>query len=371
MTEATRWRVDVLVDDVTAGGRTRAWTRLRTPDGTTLVGVGEAPRGPADTGDTLAVSHALSDLTRQLSSAGSPGGQRPPPRRWLAELAGYLGGGLLFGGAVLLVATSWADLPRPGRIALLAVATAGLLVAGSLVAGRPLPRRQPTARFRLAGVLLALAAGTTALTAGTIADTDEAFWAATAGFVVAALGYLAVRSVSGVLTSAVFSAMTVGVFLGEVLDAGAVPLGVGLVVLGLAWNTLDAWGVLTPRHTGFAVGAAIALIGAQQPLGEPGHVGWAYGLTFGVALIWLTDYLWHRSPVLLIAGILGLTIAIPQAIWDWTDGAVGGALIALIAGAVLLTASGIGLRVGRPPWHRNDRAEPHTPANHGITRGGH
>lgn len=142
MTEAPGWHVDVLVDDVTTGEQTRARARLRTPDGTTLVGVGEAPRGPAGDGGALAVSHALSDLTSQLSPAASDRRPRPALRRRLAELAGYAGGGLMFGGAALLVATSWTELARPGRIALLNVATAGRTgtVAGPGDAGRRTPR---------------------------------------------------------------------------------------------------------------------------------------------------------------------------------------------------------------------------------------
>ncbi len=186
----------------------------------------------------------------------------------------------------------------------------------------------------------------------------------------ATLGYLVVRSAIGILVSAVFSGMAVGMFVGEVLDAGSVALGVALVVVGLTWNVLDASGSLTPPGPGFAVGAAVALVGAQQPLGEPGGAAWAYGLTFVVALVWLTGNLWHRSPVLLVAGIVGLTIAIPQAIWDWADGAVGGALIALIAGAVLLIASAFGLRIGGPRWQRNRQNPAASRAHHRIIPGG-
>ncbi|MFC7615185.1 hypothetical protein ACFQV2_18380 [Actinokineospora soli] len=42
-----------------------------------------------------------------------------------------------------------------------------------------------------------------------------------------------------------------------------------------------------------------------------------------------------------------MTVAAPEAIWDWTDGAVGGAAAALVAGAVLLVASWLSLRVRR------------------------
>jgi hypothetical protein len=39
---------------------------------------------------------------------------------------------------------------------------------------------------------------------------------------------------------------------------------------------------------------------------------------------------------------------VPEAIWDWTAGAVNGAVLVLVAGAVLLLAGGLGLRIHRP-----------------------
>ena len=54
-------------------------------------------------------------------------------------------------------------------------------------------------------------------------------------------------------------------------------------------------------------------------------------------------YQWQRRWVFLVTGVLGITIAAPEAIWDWTDGAVSGALLMLIVGLVLLAASGVGI----------------------------
>lgn len=337
------WRVDIVIDE--RGGGTRAEARLRGRDDTALAGAGLAPHVPA--GDELAVASALSDLAGQLRQAPEGGRADHPWRRRLTEVAGYVGGGLMLGGAALLVATSWAELSRPARITLLVAVSVTLLVAGTLVAGRALFRRRAadSVRSRLAGVLYALAAGTTALTAGTATRAYEVFWGALAGLAVAVLGYLAVRSVAGVLASAVLSAVVVGQLVAEVLGAGPVVLGAGLVLLGLAWAALTASGVLAQQVTGYSAGTVIALVGAQQPLGEPGAAAWAYGATFCVALVWLAGYFWLRSVVLLCAGILGLTIAVPEAVWDWTDGSAGGAVIALVAGAVLLTMSGVGIRL--------------------------
>lgn len=176
----------------------------------------------------------------------------------------------------------------------------------------------------------------------------------------AVLGCVAVRSLAGMLMAALLSMVVAGQLLGEVTDPGVLGRATGFILLGLIWAALAAASVLAQRQTGFGVGALlIALMGAQQPLGEPGWAAWGYGLTFGIALLWLAGYFWLRYPVLLGAGVVGITIAIPEAIWDWTDGAVGGAVVALIAGAVLLAASAIGLRLSTRS--KREHHEPSSP----------
>ncbi len=63
--------------------------------------------------------------------------------------------------------------------------------------------------------------------------------------------------------------------------------------------------------------------------------------------------------ILLLAGVAGISIAVPEAVWDLTDGAGGAATVLLVTGAALLTASAAGIRVrrhrppaGRPPTVR-------------------
>ena len=115
------------------------------------------------------------------------------------------------------------------------------------------------------------------------------------------------------------------------MNVGLAVLGVGLLVVGL---TLA--GVLRQRLIGLGLGAGLALFGAQQPLGESGVAPLAYLLTFALAVGALLLYQRVRTWMLLVAGVVGVTLAVPQAIWDVTNGAVGGAAI-LQAG--LLSAS--------------------------------
>jgi hypothetical protein len=96
-------------------------------------------------------------------------------------------------------------------------------------------------------------------------------------------------------------------------------------------------------------------MGAQQPLADAGVRGWAYGLTFGVAFGCFALYRWQRETVLLVAGVVGVAIAAPEAVWDWTGGAVGGAVILLVAGGALVGASAVGLGLWRARPDRDKR----------------
>lgn len=361
------WTVDIQVDG--DGDRVHATARLHGRGDNVLVGVGQADGGSVRTGEDVAAARALTDLARRLARSGS--GDRPdgaavvsePRSAWprLAETAGYLGGGLVLGGAALLVAGTWPELSRSVRIALLAGVSVALLLAATLLAGRPagrVPRREVSvARSRLAGALFAVAAVPTGLTVATVADAHELFWACAAGLVVALVGYVSVHSLAALLTCSAASLITVDQVVGEVFDTGEFGRTVAFLLLGTFWTALAATAVLAHRRTAYAVGTIIAFLGAQQPLAVPGSAPWAYFLTFGLAMLWLAGHLWRRSSVLLAAAVVGVTVAVPEAIWDWTDGAIGGAVVALIAGAVLLASSTLSLRVRRGqgtgrPWSR-------------------
>jgi hypothetical protein len=140
------------------------------------------------------------DAVRAALGGAGVGPPATPLAHRLAEVLGYLGGGLMLGGAALLVATSWQELSRPGRIVLLLTVSAALVVAGVLIAGGPRALRAPAAhpaRLRVTEVLFALAAGTCALTAGTVATSNQVLWGAAVGLGVAVAGYLVVPSILG------------------------------------------------------------------------------------------------------------------------------------------------------------------------------
>jgi hypothetical protein len=255
----------------------------------------------------------------------------PPLRRRIAEVVGYVGGALLVAGAALVVGTSWGSLSHEAQVALLIGVT--VVLAGGAVA----------LRNRVTGVLLALAAVTGGLAASAAFDTHPALAGGIAGLVLAIVGYAAwpsgfVPPAAGIAGGA----MVIGLV--DLVGASVTWIGVGLVLLGVVGAALVMTGALRHRAVGAGVSAALALIGAQFPE----HAFVAYSTTLVVALVCFGCYLADRMPVLLVGGVIGVTVAVPEAVWDWTRGAVNAAVLVLIAGAVLLLAGGVGLRIHRP-----------------------
>ena len=55
-----------------------------------------------------------------------------------------------------------------------------------------------------------------------------------------------------------------------------------------------------------------------------------------------------------------MALAAPEAVWVWTDGAAGGAVILLVAGAALIGASALSLRLAK--LGKNDELGKTSPA---------
>jgi hypothetical protein len=281
-----------------------------------------------------------------LDAAGRRGG----PAGWLVEVAGYVGGGLMLGGVAVFLTASWDELSQAARSGLLAVFALAFALGGVLVAGGPqrVGRRAPhpgTARRRVVGVLFGLAALPAALAIGVAVDSYAGLSGALGGFAVALLGLLLVPTAAGLVVTAAMSVAAVALFGDEMLHATPLGSGLLLIALGLAWTVVACLNLVPARPLGLVVGTGVALVGAQLPLGAEGTVPWAYTLTSGLAFGFVLGYRWQRSVVLLVAGVLGVTVAVPEAVIDWTDGALGGSVVLLLAGGVLVAASALGLAI--------------------------
>lgn len=275
----------------------------------------------------------------------------PVRRGGLWEVLGYVGGALVLGGAALLVGLSWEDLTRSARVTLLLAATAVLVVAGTVIAGGPrgvmsLAGGGASAKARVVAVLLALASCTAAMATGSALESfGGAALAATAvGLLVAVAGFLLLPSKLGVFVSGAFSVGVVLAAAEEWFDSSTLVITIGLIALGAVWVTLALLRTRVDEAFGLVFGAVIALIGAQWPMSTE-HLWWGYGTTVVIAALCFAGYVWLRIAALLVPGVIGMTIAVPEAVWDWTGGALSAPLTVLVVGLVFLIAAGAGVRL--------------------------
>lgn len=267
---------------------------------------------------------------------------------WLLEAAGYVGGGLIAGGLALFLGERWDDLTPSSRAALLGGFAVLFVVAAVLVAaGRVVSvgRGPATARRRVVAVLLTSAAVPLAVAVAAAIEADgEALAAFAAGLLAAAAAYALVGTPYGVVMLAV---MSLGV-LATALDLAHANSGVSAVVTVLAgalWCLAAVLRVLRPTTLSLTIGLATALVGPQ--LAIDAYPGLAYPLGFAVAVGAFVLYHWVRELVLLIAGVIGLTVLVPELVHEVTDGAIAGASVLVVGGAVLIAASALGLRLRR------------------------
>ncbi|TDC95435.1 hypothetical protein E1161_04435 [Saccharopolyspora aridisoli] len=291
------------------------------------------------------VAAVLDELDRERGAAWGS-------RTAVWEVLGYIGGALVLGGAVLLVGMYWENLAVPARVALLVAATLALVGAGLVMAGGPRALRafggeaEPSARSRIVSALVALASCTAALAVASGVDVLESLAASVTGLLVASLGYVVVGGLPVLLVAVGFSVGVVAAAVAEWFDSSSPAHTTGLVALGTVWTALAVLGVVRHRRPVLGAGVLIALAGAQYAVGlNQSWVG--YGLTLLIGLLCFGGYLVERAVVLLALGVLAVTVAVPEAVWDWTGGALGGPVVVLLVGVVFLAASALGLRLRR------------------------
>ncbi|QBI54771.1 DUF2157 domain-containing protein [Streptomonospora litoralis] len=307
-----------------------------------------ALRGLVDRG---VLSPAQAEEVRIALDAAAPGRGGV---RWM-EIAGYIGGGLVLAGAVALAAASWEELSDDARIALLAVLAVVAVGAAVFMAGGPhrmrgRSNRVPTVRRRIAGVLLALASALGAFAVGVAVDGELMYLPPLVGLAIAAAGYAALPSAVGQVTVWGMGVGLVGSLVEEIMPDRSdysLVLGAAWMGLGLVWAVLSSLGVAAERRLGLGLGAGLALAACQTLLAWSDNSAWGYGSTLAVAALCIAYYTRERAAVLLVLGIAGVTVGVPELVWDVTDGAIAVAAVLLLAGAVLLVASWLGLLLHR------------------------
>lgn len=299
------------------------------------------------------------------SALAGPGMETWGLRQRLAELGGYVGGAFVVAAAALFIFQQWEDMSigqQVGLLAGIAVLLAGAAVVLGATGGGMAALRadvQPVRR-RLASVLFtsASAAAAAAVIVWLIdviqqrgTETTEGELIGLGGsltfVVLAATGYRLAPSLLGQAAVAVGAAYAIPFtfeWLG-VVDA-PIPIGMAFLGLGLVWLVLAELGVWREPTPARMIGSVFVVVGAQIPMASDSP--WvAYLVTALVAVAGFAMYVGRRAWPYLAVGVAGVTLAVPEALLDWTSGSLGTAGVLLVAGVTLLGASLVGLRLHR------------------------
>jgi hypothetical protein len=136
----------------------------------------------------------------------------------------------------------------------------------------------------------------------------------------------------------------------DLLDIDQSPAyGLGTLALGALWAVLAWYRLVTERRFGLAIAVTFALLGAQLVVidSDQGPRFLGYALTALVAGVCFAAYTRIREWVVLAGGVIGATLAVPEFLYDVTDGSLGASGVLLIAGVTLLAGSLAGLRIRR------------------------
>jgi hypothetical protein len=290
-----------------------------------------------------------------LRECGGPPAPRRPEglRRRLGEIAGYLGASLVVGATLLFLGEEWDSLGRTGRFLILAAMAAILFGSGVAVRRRA---GGDSVRRRLASTLLTGAAAATGFATYVSLDIaardDKALFAGSvAGLAVVTVGYLLARSALGQFSAAVAAYAVYGSVV-DLLDAGEPDAyGFGMVALGVVWVVLGWRRLVTERRPALAIAATFGLVGAQLIIVVGAHAGNAFGyaLTALVAGLCFAAYARIREWIVLVGGVAGATLVVPEFLYDVTDGSLGASGVMLVAGVTLLAGSLAGLRIHHSP----------------------
>ncbi len=309
-------------------------------------------RVPIDTlvAQGLITAEQAEALRTEGVEPASPAGERSSRRHRLlplvAEALGYVGATVAFSGAAAATSTFWADLVPAAQVALLALVSGLLLLAGAAV---PSGDGDHPALRRLGSVLWLLSAAAFAGAVGlgleefvfdVWLDGDQANLVATSA---ATAGYAGIlwwfrrRCLQQVGAYAGVVATVVAVLAAPSHPPSATWFGLAVAGLGTVWAVLGWGGVLAPERTALVLGSVGVLAGAEVIALES---GWGIALGLAAAVGFVAGGVLLRRALLVGLGAAGFLMFLPQGIGRWLGDSVGAALVLMISGLAVV-ATGV------------------------------
>ncbi|MDN6159101.1 DUF2157 domain-containing protein [Brevibacterium sp.] len=324
---------------------------------------------PADRERSLnVVAAAIGTVTRPETGEASQRAKMPR----LVEIVSYLGGALVLAAGGLFFAQEWYGLGFGTRLTMLAVVSAVLGTAGAVTvrsSSRSTDVHQATddSRRRLAGTLLTGAALAVACLVGLAVDHwvdsnfEGIYWPAVlggaVGLLMAMIGYRLAPTVLGMLGMLAGLLTAVLSFASGYLDQWTNVVAVAMFLVGALWLAATEAGLFPTITVARFLGVATALLGAQLPVIEADHPGLGYVLTLIMVGGGIAAYLKTTAWPYLAVAVAAVTLVVPEAVSDWTEGSLGVIGAVLVTGITLLIASFIGYRLRARPAEGTGRPD--------------
>ncbi len=341
-----------------------ALARLEAAGRLTAAQVAEVRREFAESPDEPTPGAGAASAPEHGTGSGRPPVPGPEPwRAMLPEIGGYIGGVFVIAATAVLVGPYWETIPRLLQVLLFAVPAALLFAAAVLIAlaapggWNPRAGRVPTARRRVVAVLLIAGAVLGGGAAAVLADTGAADRVAFAGasvLLLAAYAFCRTALIQlAALLSCVFAVESWTAWAAHQLTGTlnpSVPIGAALCGLAVVWYAASVVGLIEERRLALVAACAVVFAAAEiLAIGgeSPGAVAAGYLLLALLAAGGLVGYLRTGLTGLLVVGVVALATVVPQAILEYTNGALGAGGALLVVGLSIIGASVLGFRLRR------------------------
>ncbi len=290
-----------------------------------------------------------------------------------AEAVGYIGSGLLFAAAALLIGNRWEDMSTSARIVSLAAPTIVAVVSGWWTGRNDEPALQ-----RLGSVLWLLAVIGVAGLAGDVwvdvihdgdpPDHHAALFIGSIALTAAAPAWW-LRRVElqqlALLVATIATALGVidTVAAGRDRNMSAVAAGLVLLALGTIWLAGSFADRLPPAVLANLSGSALILVGAQIVRADNDHAGLWLGLVASIAL--MATGVARSELEILFVGTAGLFQWTPQIALFYLEDTLGTEATLFVIGTLLIVLAGLLTRVY--PWVTARRSDTTPPPDEATT----